>query len=216
MTRPSTGERPHFASQEKFKSPQEELAYLRERVSEKERELDVPKNRLESDRIAKREIAEYAAIPTATIIHEAVVMPEHETMRHVLNLEPEKDDAQMDGLLEIVAKRGIRNALSVCTRLKNEHLEDDFHRMLVRYIAEGLPEKGFPLPQKVKRALHMVLFEIQPQAHGEKDKEQGQQKLEQILSSSEQLYAGLLPLIAAHEGFSLEIAVGGGNESAML
>ena len=216
MTRPSTGERPHFASQEKFKSPEEELAYLRKRVSDKERELDTPKNRAESDRIAKREIAEYAAIPAATIIHEAVVMPEHETMRHVLNLEPEKDDVQMDGLLEIVAKRGIRNALSVCARLKNEHLEDDFHRMLVRYIAEGLPEKGFAPPEKINRALHMVLFEIHPQAHGERDKEQGQQKLEQILSSSEQLYAGLLPLIAAHEGFSLEIAVAGGTESATL
>ncbi|MCR4280794.1 MAG: hypothetical protein NUV88_00455, partial [Candidatus Kaiserbacteria bacterium] len=216
MTRPMAGERPHLAPQEKFKSPQEELAYLRQRVSDKERELDTPRNRLESDRIAKREIAEYASIPTASIIHEAVVMPEHETMRHVLNLEPEKDDAQMDGLLEIVAKRGIRNALSVCARLKNDHLEDDFHRMLVRYIAEGLPEKGFAPPEKVNRALHMVLFEIQPQAYGGKEKEQGQQKLEQILSSSEQLYAGLLPLIAPHEGFSLEMAVAGGTESATL
>ncbi|MDO8482005.1 MAG: TraM recognition domain-containing protein [bacterium] len=210
-----TSERLHAHAQEKFKSPEEELAYLRERVSEKERELDTPKNRIESDRIAKREIAQYAAIPTATIIHEAVVMPEHETMRHVLNLEPEKDDAKMDGLLKIVAERGIRNALSVCARMKNEHLEDDFHRVLVRYIAEGLPEKGFAPPEKVQRALHMVLFEIQPQAHGEKDKEQNQ-KLEQILASSEQLYAGLLPLIAPHEGFSLEMAVAGGTESATL
>ncbi len=201
---------------EKFKSPEEELAYLRQRVIEKERELDTPKNRVESDRIARREIAEYANIPSATIIHETVVMPEHETMRHVLKLEPEKDDAQMDGLLKIVAERGIRNALSVCSRLKNVHLEDDFHRVLVRYIAEGLPEKGFPLPEKVKRALHMVLFEIHPQAHGGKEKEQGQMKLEQILSSSEQLYAGLLSLITPHEGFSLEMAVAGGTEEALL
>ena len=119
------------------------------------------------------------------------------------------------GFLRIVAERGIRNALSVSARMKNSHLEDDFHRMLVRYIAEGLPEKGFSPPEKVKRALHMVLFEIQPQAHGEKDKEQGQ-KLEQILSSSEQLYAGLLSLIAPHEGFSLEMAVAGGTEEASL
>src|SRR3989344_3209918 len=199
----------------KFKSPEEELAYLRQRVSDKERELDTPKNRIETDRIAKREVAEYATIPTATIIHEDVVMPEHETMWHVLKLEPEKDDTQMDGLLKIVAERGIRNTLSVCSRLKNSHLEDDFHRVLVRYIAEGLPEKGFPPPERVSRALHMVLFEIHPQAHGEKDKEQGQ-KLEQILASSEQLYAGLMSLIGKDEGFSLEIAVGEGTEEASL
>ena len=147
---PRMTEQAHSATIEKFKSPEEELAYLRQRVSEKERELDVPKNRIESDRIAKREIAEYATIPTATIIHETVVMPEHETLRHALNLDPEKDDVQMDGLLRIVAERGIRNALSVSARMKNSHLEDDFHRMLVRYIAEGLPEKGFSPPEKSK------------------------------------------------------------------
>ncbi len=200
---------------EKFKSPEEELAYLRERVRDKEREMDTPKNRFESDRIAKREVAEYAATPAAAVLHEAVVLPEHETLRHVLKLEPEEHDTQMDELLKIVAQHGIRNALSVVARMKNQHLEDDLHRVLVRYIAEGLPERGFPPPEKVKRALHMVLFEIEPQAHGEKDKEQAQ-KLEQVLASSEQLYAGLLPLIGEDEGFSLEIAVAEGSETASL
>src|SRR3990167_140763 len=200
---------------EKFKSSEEELAYLRELVREKEKELDTPKNQFESDRIAKREIAEYSSTPASAVLHEDVVMPEHETLRHVLKLEPEEHDTQMDGLLKIVATRGVRNALSVVSRMKDAHLEDDLHRVLVRYIAEGLPEKGFPPPEKVKRALHMVLFEIQPQAHGEKDKEQGQ-KLEQILASSEQLYAGLMSLIGKDEGFSLEIAVGEGTEEASL
>ncbi|KKW19195.1 MAG: hypothetical protein UY63_C0018G0016 [Parcubacteria group bacterium GW2011_GWA2_51_10] len=198
-----------------FKSPEEELQYLRERVREKENELEIPKNRFESDRIAKREIAEYSKTPATEVLHEAVVMPEHETVRHALKLDPEAHDTQMDELLEIVSARGIRNALSVAERLKNPHIEDDLHRMLVRYIAEGLPEKGIPPPERVNRALHMVLFEIHPQAHGEKDKEQGQ-KLEQVLSSSEQLYAGLTSLISPHEGFSLEIAVPEGSEEAGL
>ncbi|MDP3965830.1 MAG: DUF87 domain-containing protein, partial [bacterium] len=201
---------------EKFKSPHEELAYLREQVKEKSEQLETAENRIEKDRIAKREIAAYAATPAHTVLHEAVIMPEHDTIRHALKLEPEEHDAQMDGLLKIVAEHGIRNALSVAARMKNPHLEDDLHRMLVRYIAEGLPEKGFAPPEKMKRALHMVLFEIQPQAHGEKDKEQGQQKLEQILSSSEQLYAGLTSLISPHEGFSLEIAVPNGSEEVSL
>src|SRR3989344_2741434 len=202
---------------EKFKSPHEELAYLREQVREKTGELETAENRIEKDRIAKREIAAYAATPAHEVLHEAAIMPEHDTIRHALNLEPEEHDAQMDGLLRIVAEHGIRNALSVVARIKNPHLEDDLHRMLVRYIAEGLPEKGFPPPEKVKRARHMVLFEIQPQAHGGKDKEQqGQMKLEQILSSSEQLYAGLTSLISPNEGFSLEIAVPNGSEEVSL
>lgn len=202
---------------EKFKSPHEELAYLREQVREKTGELETAENRIEKDRIAKREIALYAATPAHAVLHEDAVMPEHDTIRLALNLEPEEHDAQMDGLLRIVAEHGIRNALSVAARMKNPHLEDDLHRMLVRYIAEGLPEKGFAPPEKVKRALHMVLFEIQPQAYGGKDKEQqSQMKLEQVLSSSEQLYAGLTSLISPHEGFSLEIAVPNGSEEVSL
>ena len=210
-------EKPHAVALEKFRSPEEELAYLRERVREKESEMEVSENRLESDRIARREVATYAEQPAATILHETVVMPEHDIVKNVLKLEPETHDRQVDEILRLVQTSGIRNALSVAARMKNPHLEDDIHRALVRYIAEGLPDKGIGVPEKVRRALNMVLFEIQPQAHGEGDKQETQQhKLEQLLSSSEQLYAGLTALIDKHEGFSLEMAVQEGTEEAFL
>jgi len=210
-------ERPKVASPEKFKSPEEELQYLREKVAEKEREMESGPNRFERDRIAKREIAEYSEHPPATILHETVVMPEHDILKNVLHLEPEVHDTQIDGLLRIVQERGIRNALSVVARMKNPHLEDDLHRVLVRYIAEGLPDKGLGVPEKVKRALHLALFEIQPQSNAEGSQEEArQQKLELVLSSSEQLYSGLMSLISGDEGFSLEIAVPEGSEEAML
>ena len=190
---------------------------MRERVREKERELEVPGNRLESDRIAKREVTQYAEVPASRVLHEAYVLPEHETLRHVLKLEPETHDKQIDGLLDIVVANGIRNALSVAMRMKNPHLEDDLHRALVRYIAEGLPDKGMGVPEKVRKGLNMVLFEVHPQAHGEGEQGQVQQyKLEQMLASSEQLYAGLLSIVMDGEGFSLEIAVGEGTEEASL
>ena len=202
---------------EKFKSPEEELAYLRERVKEKEAQIENPQNRFESDRVAKREIAEYAEVQQATILHETYVMPEHESIRHKLRLDPETHDVQMDELLKIVQTRGIRNALAVCAKLRNPHLEDDFHRMLTRYMAEGLPDAGTSPPEKVRRALDLVLFAIDPQAHGDREKQDNSQhRLEQVLSSSEQLYAGLISLIAQHEGFSLEIAVPEGTEAAIL
>ncbi len=201
----------------KFRTPEEELAYLRARVAEKEQELETSGNQLEQERIAKREIAEYGATPAAEVLHETVVLPEHVAMRKALELEPETHDAQIDELLKVVTEHGIRNALSVVAKMKNAHLEDDLHRALVRFLAQGLPHKGAKPPEKVFKALKMVLFEIQPQAHSEGTKEsEQQQKLEQILSSSEQLYSGLLPLISSHEGFSLEIAVGEGTEEASL
>lgn len=205
------------ASSERFKSPQEELEYLRNRVREKENELEVGHERFESDRIAKREVMQYAEVPAAKILHEAYVMPEHDTLQRVLKLEPEAHDAQIDGLLDIVTQHGIRNALSVASRMKNPHLEDDLHRALVRYIAEGFPDKStLGIPEHINRALHLVLFEVQPQSYGEHAQGAQQQKLEEVLASSEQLYAGFLSLLGQGESFSLEIAVPEGSEEALL
>src|SRR3989338_9221327 len=210
-------EKPRNAAPEKFKSAEEELAYLRQRVAEKEAEMETPDNRFEKDRIARREVATYADLHAANILHETVVMAEHDIVKNVLNLEPETHDKQVDEILRIVQQNGIRNALSVAARMKNPHLEDDVHRALVRYIAEGLQEKGMGIPEKMRRALNMVLLEIQPQAFGEDTtRSRDKYRLEHMLSSTEQLYAGLTSLIDKHEGFSLEIAVPEGSEAAFL
>ena len=112
------GERPlSYAPVDKFKSPQEELAYLRARVAEKERELEATGNAMEHERIAKREIVEYAAAPAPVVIHEATVIPEHDLLHTALKLEPESHDTQIDQLLKIVAMHGIKNALSVVQKM---------------------------------------------------------------------------------------------------
>ena len=210
-------EAPLRAASEKFKSPEEELAFLREQVKLKEAQLETVGNKLESERIAAREVAAYAETHPAAVLHESVITPEHDIVHAALKLEPESHDTQIDSLLRIVEEQGIRNALSVAAKMKSPHLEDDLHRALVRYIAEGLPQKGMRPPEKIRYGLSLVLFEIQPQAHGEGSSDQQQQaKLEQLLASSEQLYAGLMSLIEKHEGFSLEIAVAEGTEEASL
>src|SRR3989338_7655436 len=99
---PSAMEKPRVAASDKFKSPEEELTYLRERVAQKDRELEVPANKFESDRIAKKEIAAYGDAPAAKVLHETVVMPAHETVQHLLKLEAEACDNELDGQLEIV------------------------------------------------------------------------------------------------------------------
>ncbi len=203
-----------LAAPEKFKTPEEELLYLRAKVAEKERELSVS-GEFERGRIAKREVVAYADELAARVLHEEYVLPEHEILRTVLQLEPETHDDQMDELLKMVTERGIRNTLSVAQRMKDPHLEDDLHRMLVRYIAEGLPRKGLPLPERLQRALHLALFEIRPEsAHADDDEKQ--KKLAEVLASSEQLYAGLLSMVGEGGSFSLEIAVPEGTEDAAL
>src|SRR5882724_6566892 len=148
MPRAGTSERPRLVIGEgtKFKSAEEEIAYLRQQVRSKEAQLELGKNQLEHDRLAKREVAAYAATPSREVLHQDFKVDEHEIMRHVLKLEPEPHDKQMEGLLKIVQTHGIRNALSVAQGLKNPHIEDDLHRLLVAYVGEGLPDKGMGLP----------------------------------------------------------------------
>ncbi|MBM3271861.1 hypothetical protein FJY94_01075 [Candidatus Kaiserbacteria bacterium] len=212
---PVSAERPRVVSQ-RFRTPEEELAYLRERVARQQEALEATGNTFERDRIARRELKSYADVPPAAVLHEEYVMPEAETITRLLNMTPETHDKQIDHLLAMVAQNGIRNALTVASRAKNPHLEDDFHRSLVRYLAEGLPDVG-TLPERTRRALGLVLFEIEPQAHaGEGNDAQREVALERLLSSSEQLYAGLMALTEEGEGFSLEIAVPEGTEEASL
>lgn len=212
---PRHAERVALSATEKFSSPEDELAYLRERVREKEQELDVAHTKLEGERLARKEIVAYGEAPAARILHEAYAMPEHEILHTVLQLEPEEHDAKLDELLKIIAERGIRNALAIAARMRDPHLEDDVHRMLVRYLAEGLPYKGAPPPERVRRALGLALYEVRPEgAHA--DDEDKQKKLGEVLASSEQLYAGLLSLVGDAGTFSLEIAVPDGAEHAVL
>ncbi|MBI4068139.1 TraM recognition domain-containing protein [Candidatus Kaiserbacteria bacterium] len=209
---------------QKFRTPQEEIAYLRERIKEKEQELDLPESNFESERIAKREIQRYADMSPAAVLHETVVVPEHDAMRTALALEPEEHDSQIDALLQIVAEKGVRNALSVAAKMDNPHIEDDLHRALVRYIAEGLPVGGNVLSRSLEssqtwRALAMTLYEVHPQGAFKRAEEQ--QGLEQMLASMEQLYAGLLAISSGNTEskqnvFSLEIAVPQGTEDAIF
>ncbi|MEK7627898.1 MAG: TraM recognition domain-containing protein [Patescibacteria group bacterium] len=215
---------PYVAQPQKFRTPEEEIAYLRSRIAEKEKELGAKPTPFEHERIAKREIVQYGEETPSQVLHETVIVAEHDAMRQALQLEPEEHDTQVDELLQFVSERGVRNALSVAAKLNNAHIMDDLHRALVRYIAEGLPVGGSVLTNPLEsgqtwRALHMTLYEVQPQgAFKEEDQQKG---LEQMLKSMEQLYAGLLAISSGnteskHNVFSLEIAVAQGSEDAVF
>ena len=108
----------------------------------------------------------------------------------------------------MLQENGVAKAIEAAEASNNPHLIDDFHRLLVEWVREGLPAKGSDTtPYNVP--LRMTLFEVTlPQAGLEKDKAGDQTKaLRDFMSLMEQFYRGMLQMDTRHgEYFSFEIA----------
>ena len=192
-----------------IRTPEEELAYLRAQVEEKERELAERTKETPRSHVVHERIRHYT--------HEApdrlapgYVLKEHEAEALALELDPDNNDETMLELRNLMEDKGIKNALSVLEKLNSPHLEDDFHRFLVQYLVRRMEVPGFGENQPEWKALHMTLYEI---ALPEMDsgKEGSRRPLREMISAMEQFYSGMLAVGDAYAGeppyFSLELAV---------
>ncbi|OGG39840.1 hypothetical protein A2118_00255, partial [Candidatus Kaiserbacteria bacterium GWA2_50_9] len=198
-------------------TPEEELAYLREQVAQREAQLaeagKVP-GAPERAGIISEQIALHHAAPETVLapeyqMSEATKTSEADAILAELNLGG--SEAAIKSLLQTMTEKGIKNALSVMEKLGDPHVTDDFHRYLVRYVAAGLTPLDIDEKAPRFQALKMTLYEIAlPEP---KSAEQGgrTKTLKELISGMEQFYAGLLSVEEATEGephyFALELAV---------
>ncbi len=125
-----------------------------------------------------------------------------------LQLTPEEHDERMGEFIYVLQESGVVKAIEAAEATGNPHLIDDFHRVLVEWVREGLPAKGADRePYKVP--LSLVLYEVTlPQAGSDKEKSSDPtRELREFISLMEQFYRGMLQMDAKHgEYFSFEIA----------
>ena len=109
------------------KTPEEEIAYLRAQIAEKELHIQNLGERVARPEVASAVVHQYAAAEAASVL--AKVHPYHsETDAGIkLPLSPERDDEMMAELLGVMMESGVKKALAVLAGLQNPHLEDDFH-----------------------------------------------------------------------------------------
>lgn len=204
----------------KLSTPEEEVAYLRAQIVAKEEELAAIKREHPDQTVPKREeiIATHLAsheekspedvLGTHYQMHEDALKSTAELILAELMLG--KDEDAIASLRHTMETRGIKNALGVLEKLNDPHIEDDFHRYLVRYVAAGLPVLGIDEKAPRFRALRMTLYEI---ALPEPKEEQGgrEKPLKEMISAMEQFYAGMLSVAEAKLGepayATLELAV---------
>ena len=198
----------------RLSTPEEELAYLRERVAQKEAELatrDMP----ERVRIISEQLSEHHAIS------EDVLAPEYQINEATKTTEADAILAELDfggseaavkSLRQVMEGKGIKNALAILEKTGDARVGDDFHAYLVRHIAAGLPALGIDEKAPRFRALHMTLYEIAlPGPQGDGEPQARAKTLKELISGMEQFYAGLLSVAAAAPDepnyFALELAV---------
>ncbi|MEK7606554.1 MAG: type IV secretory system conjugative DNA transfer family protein [Patescibacteria group bacterium] len=195
----------------KFRNPDEEAVFLRERLKEIERTQT-----RETPEAHARELAvTYGAHAPEDVLEKGHVMLKPEVDAVVLDLMPEDHDNVMAELLSVMKEKGVRNALSVVHKMDDPHVEDDFHRFLSEYLRAGYQAQGMKEGTPEWKALHMTLFEV-TLPFGANTKET--RPLRELLASMEQLYAGVIesPKGAKKNHFTLEIAVESHHEHATI
>ncbi|MDD4803997.1 MAG: DUF87 domain-containing protein [Candidatus Pacebacteria bacterium] len=176
--------------EQKFKTSEEELDFLRAEVSRKEKILLDNGEKYNKDEVVKGEIKEHKERKSEDILDDNYALKGAEVQSIVLDLAPEDHDTKMSELVDILQEKGIFNVLSVIESLKNPHIEDDFHRFLVQYIKAGFPIPGMKEKSPIFKSLKMTLFEVSlPEL--KKEDEQKNRNLKELISKMEQFYSGM-------------------------
>lgn len=190
-----------------FKNTDEEIAHLRKVIADKEKALETVGIKKDNLASAREVLAEYKTVLPAQAFRPEMTIPKEETKRIVLKLTPESHDKQVNELVLLAKKKGIKNALEVVEKMKSFHLTDDFHRFMAEYLKEGFTISDFDSKERIGKSLNMALYEILiPESLNEGSE---RRTLKELISGMEQFYAGLLSVSSTgKEGnwVSLEIA----------
>jgi hypothetical protein len=194
-----------------FESAEQEVAFLREQLKQKEQLLNGLGSGVKKEELAKNLIETYKQVPAAEVLHPKQQMPADHVEGIVLKLKPETHDTTTTELLSVMMEKGIKNALEVVRKMNNPHVEDDFYRFLVQYLAAYHEIPGLKPNTELFKEIDVRLFEVTLPRGGE---ESGK-KFKELTSLMEQFYAGMQAISThgnpEHNWYTLEIALS--NES---
>ncbi len=182
----------------RFKSPEEEIAFLRQKISQKEMELREKEVDYKVDDVVKSEISRYRDKLSKDILEETYEIAEKDIESIVLDLTPERHDKKMTQIFDIFYEKGIKNAMTVLGGMKDPHLEDDFHRFLVQYVKKGYDVKDLDVSSKEFRGIDMTLYEVVLPESSTSDQDKNK-SLKEVVSGMEQFLSGMLS-VSSNDG----------------
>lgn len=199
-----------------FRTPEEEIAYLRTQIQEKTERAKGFEDRFTEKDHAHEVVREYKETPVEKIIPAVAVIPASEKHRLLEWLAPRETDDQVQMLMQVMAEKGIKNAFTMVEELNNPQVDDDFERFLVQYLISGHDVKN-NLSKEEWKALHMKLFEVVLPDPGTFDGH----SVKMMMSLMEQWYASMQALAGEATNkeknyYSLELAIANGTTTAQF
>lgn len=197
-----------------FSTPEEEILYLRQQVQDKMQKARGFEERFTEKDRAHEAVRDYKTAPVDRVLAPLSQLSGGEKYRLLEWLTPRETDQQVQMLSQVMAEKGIKNALIMAEELNDPQVEDDFERFIVQYLISGHEIKN-NLSKEEWKALHMKLFEIiLPEAPD------GQLKqMKEMMGLMEQWYASMQALASdvtnkEKNYYSLELGVANGSTTA--
>ena len=196
---------------QQFTTPEEEAIYLRSQIEKKKNESKGFETHFKPEDHAHEAVREYKQAPIESIVPAHAQIGSATEKRLMEWLAPRETDEQVSMLAQVMADKGIKNALTMSEKLNNPEVEDDFERFLVQYLLSHHDVKN-NLSKDTWKALHMQLFEIILPEAGEG---QGKQ-IKEMMALMEQWYTSMQALASdamnkEKNYYTLELAVSNGT-----
>lgn len=195
-------------SQKKFSSPEEEIAFLRREIAEREQQLllrNKEVDALDRETLGKNVLREYGEHDPSVVLEKSHMLTPHAIVESQSAVE--LSSHKIEEMMQIAQEKGVRNALSVLERSGDAFLTDEVHRALVQMLRSGHTIADLREGAPLWKVLHMTLFEISLPRHADESHEQT--TLKTIFAGMEQFYAGM-QTVTNHKNrlyYTLEIAV---------
>jgi hypothetical protein len=202
---------------QKFTSPEEEIAFLRQQIATKEQEMlgrSAEVDAADVETIGKQELKEYVSFTPKMVLDPEYELQGQALVESVETVSTASDP--VDEVLEIAYEKGIRNALTVLEKTSNAFVIDEVHRRLIEYIHTGAEVADLKEGVPPWHVLHMTLYEVAlPALKTDAGKEL---QFGELVGAMEQLLAGLRTIGSAKAGnhFVIEVAVASESEDIIF
>lgn len=191
-----------------FSSPEEEIAFLKNQIAERERDLLSRQREIDQgdiETLGKQTLNEYHSFTPESVLKKEQQLQGSELAGAVGQVEVAHHKA--DEVMKVAMTEGIRNALTVLEKINDAYLTDEVHRQLIEYIKSGKTVQDLKEGVPPWQVLHMTLFEITlPEAVEDGDKNRS---VKEMISVMQQFYSGMQSVGANNNNgqVALEIAV---------